>query len=155
MGIEEVLNAHTHWLIDTAPVIYYIEEHPKYLPLVDEIFPKLSNDGTNIYAFSSIITLTELLPHPLRQNNQDLANRYRDFLLHSRNFILFPVDEIIAERAAEIRAQYQCRTPDALQLATAIAHNATLFITNDKRLKNFPDLTILILEDYLSQTPTP
>ena len=154
MGIEEVLNVHTHWLIDTAPIIYYIEEHPKYLPLVDQIFPRLSNAGITIYAFSSVLALTELLPHPLRQNNQDLANRYRNFLLHSRNFVLLPIDEIIAEQAAEIRARYQYRTPDAIQLATAITHNATLFITNDKRPKNFPDLTILVLEDYLSQTPT-
>jgi hypothetical protein len=36
-----------------------------------------------------------------------------------------------------------------------VEHNATLFITNDKRLKNFPDLTILVLDDFLSQTPTP
>lgn len=155
MGIEEVLKLHTHWVIDTAPIIYYIEEHPKYLPLVDQIFPRLSGGSNSIYAFSSILTLTEVLSHPLRQNNQDLAKHYRDFLLHSRNFVLFPVEEIIAERAAEIRAQYQCRAPDAIQLATGLEHNATLFITNDKRLKNFPDLTILVLDDFLSRTTTP
>lgn len=154
MGIEKALNLHTHWVIDTSPIIYYIEEHPKYLPLVDQIFPRLSS-ASSIYAFSSILTLTEVLPHPLRQNNRDLAKRYRDFLLHSRNFVLFPVDEIIAERAAEIRAQYQYRTPDAIQLATGMERNATLFITNDKRLKNFPDLTILVLDDFLSPATTP
>ena len=82
MGIAEALNLHTHWVIDTAPIIYYIEEHPKYLPLVDQIFPRLSSANNSIYAFSSILTLTEVLPHPLRQNNRDLAKRYRDFLLH-------------------------------------------------------------------------
>lgn len=155
MGIEEILNLHTYWVIDTASIIYYIEEHPKYLAIVDQIFPGLSNASNNIYAFSSILTLTEVLPHPLRQNNHDLAKRYRDFLLHSRNFVLFTVDEIIAERAAEIRAQYQYRTPDAIQLATGVERNATLFITNDKRLKNFPDLNILALDDFLSPTTTP
>jgi len=64
VGIEEVLNLHTHWVIDTAPIIYYIEEHPKYLPLVDQIFPRLSSASNSIYAFSSILTLTEVLPHP-------------------------------------------------------------------------------------------
>lgn len=151
MGIEEVLKLHTHWVIDTAPIIYYIEENSKYLHIVDQIFPRL-NQG--IFAFSSILTLTEVLPHPLRQNNHDLAKRYRDFLLHSRNFVLYSVDETVAERAAEIRAQYQYRTPDAIQLATGLEHNATLFITNDKRLKNFPELTVLVLDDFLSQTPT-
>ncbi len=153
MGIDEVLNAHTKWVIDTAPVIYYIEEHPKYLRLVDKIFPRLSSTANSIYAVSSLITLTEVLPQPLRQNNHGLAKRYRDFLLKSRNFVLHPVDAPIAERAAEIRAQYQYRTPDAIQLATGLEHNATLFITNDKRLKSFSELTILVLEDFLEQTP--
>jgi len=63
------------------------------------------------------------------------------------------VDALIAERAAKIRAHYQYRTPDAIQLATGVEHNATLFITNDKRLKSFSALTILVLEDFLEQTP--
>ena len=155
MGIEEVLNAHTHWVIDTSPIIYYIEEHPKYLRFVDKIFPRLSSAANSIYAVSSLITLTEVLPQPLRQNAHELAQRYRNFLLKSRNFVLFPVDAPIAERAAEIRARYQYRTPDAIQLATGLEHNATLFIANDKRLKNFPDLTILVLEDFLEQAPAP
>jgi predicted nucleic acid-binding protein len=152
VGIEEILNSHTRWVIDTAPIIYYIEEHPKYLPLADKIFPRLSSASNSIYALSSIITLTEVLPHPLRQNKLALAKRYRDFLLHSRNFVLFPVDVTIAEHAAEIRAQYQYRTPDAIQLATGLEHNATLFITNDKRLKSFSELTVIVLDDFLDQT---
>jgi len=67
---------------------------------------------------------------------------------------LYPVDEIVAERAAEIRAQYQYRTPDAIQLATGLEHDATLFITNDKRLKNFLELTVLVLDDFLTHTLT-
>jgi len=152
MGIEEVLNLHTRWVIDTAPIIYYIEEHPKYLPLADKIFSRIGSANNSIYALTSIITLTEVLPHPLRQNKPQLAQRYRDFLLHSWNFILFPVDATIAERAAEIRAQYQFRTPDAIQLATGLEHNATLFISNDKRLKNFAELTVIVLDDFLDQT---
>ncbi len=155
MGIEEVLNEHTQWVIDTAPVIYYIEEHPKYLRLVDKIFPRFNSAANSIYAVSSLITLTEVLPQPLRQNDYELAKRYRDFLLKSRNFVLFPVDAPIAERAAEFRARYQYRTPDAIQLATGVEHDTMLFITNDKRLKNFSELTILVLEDFLEQSPAP
>lgn len=145
MGITEVLDMHACWVIDTAPVIYYIEENQKYLSIVDQIFLRLNQ----VTAFSSILTLTEVLPHPLRHGNEELAKRYRNFLLRSRNFSLHPVDAHIAERAAEIRARYQYRTPDAIQLATGIEYNASLFITNDKGLKSFPDLTILILEDFL------
>ncbi len=75
MELSEVLDVHTRWVIDTAPVIYYIEENPKYLHLVDQIFLRLNS----VHAFSSILILTEVLPHPLRQNNEPLAQRYRDF----------------------------------------------------------------------------
>lgn len=148
MAINEILDTHRCWAIDTAPVIYYIEENPKYVHLVDQIFLRLNR----VQAFSSILIISEVLPHPLRQGNELLAQRYRDFLLKSRNFSLHPVDATIAERAAEIRAHYQYRTPDAIQLATGVEHNATLFITNDKRLKNFPGLSILVLDDFLEQT---
>ena len=156
MEIEEILKLHTKWVIDTAPIIYYIEENPAYLHVVDKIFSRLiSHNGESVFAFSSIVTLTEVLTHPLRHNDQELASRYRRFLLKSHNFTLFHVDESIAERAAAIRARYNYRTPDAIQLATGVENHATLFITNDIRLKNFSDLTVIVLDDFISKTNMP
>jgi hypothetical protein len=41
----------------------------------------------------------------------------------------------VAERAAELRARYNLRTPDALQVATALVRRCEAFLTNDARLK--------------------
>ncbi|WP_273698707.1 PIN domain-containing protein [Syntrophothermus sp.] len=56
----------------------------------------------------------------------------------------------IAVRSAQIRAEYRLRTPDAIQLATAIESQATLFVTNDLKLPGkVGPLTVLFLKDYL------
>ncbi|MCC8109479.1 MAG: PIN domain-containing protein [Planctomycetes bacterium] len=52
----------------------------------------------------------------------------------------------IAESAAYFRASYKLRTPDAIQVATAIAMKAEYFLTNDFALADIPHLTILVME---------
>lgn len=41
--------------LDTAPLIYYVEEHPKYLPLVEPLIEAI--DEGKIAAYTSMITL--------------------------------------------------------------------------------------------------
>jgi predicted nucleic acid-binding protein len=59
------------------------------------------------------------------------------------------IDEKLAEAAALIRARYTVRLPDALQIAAAIHGEATLFLTNDKRVKKVDAIEILVLSDFL------
>jgi predicted nucleic acid-binding protein len=63
--------------------------------------------------------------------------------LESRFFDRIPVDLAIAERAAELRARYNLKTPDALQVATAIETGCNAFLTSDMRLKRITELRIL------------
>ena len=64
---------------------------------------------------------------------------------------MLTIDEKLAEAAALIRARYRFRLPDALQIAAAIEGEATLFITNDKRLKKIDAIEVLVLDDYLGR----
>jgi predicted nucleic acid-binding protein len=59
------------------------------------------------------------------------------------------IDEKLAEAAALIRARHAIRLPDALQIAAAIQGEATLVITNDKRLKKVDGVEVLVLSDFL------
>ena len=54
-----------------------------------------------------------------------------------------------AEKAADLRARYGIRLPDACQVAVALAGGATHFLTNDKRLRCVTELKVLVLNDYL------
>ena len=55
----------------------------------------------------------------------------------------------IAQKAAEIRASQNVRTPDAIQLATAVHAGAAFFLTNDLSLQKFPQLKVVIVEDLI------
>ena len=55
---------------DTGPLIYYIEEHPDYLTLVDELFKAI--DSGNTRGMTSVLTLQEVLVKPLREGRPDI-----------------------------------------------------------------------------------
>ena len=99
---------------------------------------------------TSTLTLTEVLVHPLRAGNIELAEQYRDILFAQENLITLPVSPVIAELAAQLRATRNLRTPDAIQIATAIQGGATFFFTNDARLHTIPDVEILVLDELLN-----
>ena len=53
----------------------------------------------------------------------------------------------VVDRAAELRTRYRLSTPDAIQLATAIGHNATRFYGNDRALRRVKELECVIMDD--------
>ncbi len=82
----------------------------------------------------------------MRLGNASLQQEYRDLLLHSNHFRTVWIDFGIAESAAELRARYNLRTPDALQIAAALSVGCEAFLTNDVTLKRVTDLRILVLD---------
>jgi predicted nucleic acid-binding protein len=148
MTLETVLTGVARLGLDTAPLIYFVEAHPHYDALVIEIFRRIA-DG-ELGGVTSVITLTEVLTQPLRQGRADLQAQYRDLLADSANFELISIDPAAAELAADLRARYNLRTPDALQIAVALAAGCQAFLTNDQTLKRVTELQIVILDDLIS-----
>lgn len=134
--------------IDTAPFIYLIEEHPRFLPVVIPVFEAIQ--GGRLRAATSSLTLMEVLVVPYRAGNLDLASAYEELLTRSGGLGVIDVDPPILRAAAHLRARYpSLRTPDALQLAAALAARCTTFLTNDRRLPDLPGLRVLSLDAYL------
>lgn len=131
--------------IDSAPLIYYIEEDTKYIRYMDHIFWLLKETSTQ--AITSVIILTEVLNKPMQLGNTKLLNDYREILASNSAFQLHLVDSNVAERAAELRAKYNLRTPDALHVATALVSGCKSFLTNDKALGRVTDIPVLILDE--------
>lgn len=101
-------------------------------------------------AFSSVITLTEVLPKPIEVGNEKLARKFAEFLKYGRNISLIEISTDVAERAGKLRGQYPgIRTIDAIQISVAIDVGADVFLTNDKKLKQIKELKVLVLKDYL------
>lgn len=130
--------------IDTSPFIYYIEKSAKYLKIIDPLFEAL--DRGDIQSVTSTLTLTETLVHPLRAGDIAVVSQYHAIFTRARNVTMLPVPETIASRAAELRASFGLRTPDAVQIATGIVAGASTFITNDQRLATAPGMKVIVLD---------
>jgi predicted nucleic acid-binding protein len=146
MGWIEDLHQRTVAL-DTAPVISFIAEETPYIELVRPVFQAIARG--DVQAVTSMITLAEVLVHPLREKDSDLAARYKEILLHSENLTVLALSEEVALKTAEMRATYGLRMPDAIQVATALVGKAQVLITNDKRLRVPTELKRVVLDDLL------
>jgi predicted nucleic acid-binding protein len=133
--------------LDTAPLIYYIEEKQKYLPLLDKLF--LANSKGRFLFKTSVITLLEVLVEPIRQKEFRLVEQYQNILCNSPTFEILDINIEISKKSAELRAGYGLRTPDALQMATAKYTSADYFITNDIRLKVVKEIEVLVLDELI------
>ena len=131
--------------LDSAPLIYFIEENPTYLEMTDAFFEAMVRGEFRVV--TSVVTLLEVLVYPLRQGNRILAQQYRDILFNEAGLTTIEVSPAIAEVAAQLRATYNLQTPDSIQMATAISGGASLFLTNDARLPSLPGLEVLLLEE--------
>lgn len=96
---------------------------------------------------TSTVSLLEVLVHPLKRGDDRLAHEYNDILLSSPHILTVPVTPATAQIAAELRATGKLKTPDAIQLATAINHRADAFLTGDRDFGDFDLLKILRVRD--------
>ncbi len=144
--INELEGLHSIFL-DTAPVIYYIEAHPSYGPLMKEAFDHLQSSGQIIY--TSTITITEVLPRPVSLNNNTLVEKFLEFFNRGKNINLLEISSPIAEQAGRLRGKYKSlKTMDAIQIAAALHSGSDAFLTNDIKLKQVKEIKIIVLNDY-------
>jgi len=120
--------------LDTNLFIYLIEENELYLNKVHNMLQFLEQNSYEI--ITSTLTLGEILTKPYKDNRLDLVKQYKAFFSDMK---LIELNSEIASLFANIRAKYNIKTPDAVQLASAVYGNADLFVTNDDRLSRFED----------------
>ena len=146
--IRDDLSKYSLVALDTSIFIYHFEKNKTYFNLTKEIFSRLDDD-LEFAAVTSILTLLEIAVKPIKEGRNDLLNEYSTKLLYDEKVTTLMFDNDIALKAAQLRAEYGIKTPDAIQIATAIIANADAFITNDKSLEKVEECTVLILDEYL------
>ena len=133
--------------VDTAVFIYFIEEHPQFLPAIVPLFQE-ADQGRRALV-TSALTLLEVLVVPYRAGNGLLADRYEALLTRSRGIRLVDLSHDQLRAAAQLRAATGVKAPDALQLVAAISGGCTTFLTNDRRLPPVPGLRVVELASYV------
>ena len=100
---------------------------------------------------TSTLTLLDALVQPCRVGNASLAEQYEAFLTRSYGLRCEEITSAILRAAAQLRATYNIKTPDAIQLATARVANCSVYLTNDRDLPSVPGIRILQVRSYLPQ----
>jgi len=144
MKIEDAFENVEIVFLDTAPVIYYVEENPNYFAIAKSIFDDLIENKTRL-AVISPVTLAECLVTPLRNGIVQRQQDFIDFLKDESKISFEIIDEETGQEAAIFRAKYNLKLPDALQVAVALQANCDALLTNDVIFKRVTEIPIIIL----------
>ena len=128
-------------VVDTAPIIYWLEGHARFAEQFAEVFHAAESGAASIVI--STVTLAEVLAGPIASGDELRTAQYREALTRGMGWQVAPIDAETAVEAARIRSAYRLRLPDAIQVATAIRVGAAALITHDKALARVAGLRVL------------
>jgi predicted nucleic acid-binding protein len=146
--LTALLRDHERMGLDTSIFIYHLERHARYFPLTQELLSGV--EAGKWTAVASTMALMELTVRPWQLERPDVARAYEDALTQFPHLTLADVTRDVARRAAQLRAQHSLRPADALHVATALAHDATLFVTNDRDFARLDIPHIVLLSDFVT-----
>jgi predicted nucleic acid-binding protein len=146
VSIAEHLQGVSKLFLDTAPIIYFVERNPQYLPYVRVVFEHIRD--SLLTAVTSPVTLAECLVRPYRLGQTELQQEFIDLMTGIEGIEFVRIDQTLALQAAQIRARYNLQLPDAFQIAVALAAGCEAFLTNDVIFRRVTELQVLVLDDF-------
>ena len=146
MTVSEALRGVARLGLDTSPFINFVERKAPYFDRCARVFEEI--DKGTVQATTGAITVTEVLVLPLRANATRLVAGYREIMTaFGPSLTVVSIDSAVADYAADLRARYSLRTPDALQVAAALHAGCDAFLTGDKGLRCVTEIKVLVLDD--------
>ena len=100
--------------------------------------------GTGRFLVTSRLSRLECRCKPLRAGDTVLLALYES-LLNGPEVQLVDLTADVVEKATELRANLNFKTPDALHLASAILVKATAFLTGDRALARCGEVSVEVL----------
>ncbi len=100
--------------------------------------------GAGALFVTSRLSRLECRVKPLRENDQQVLALY-DAFFSSTEVKLLELTDIVVEKATDLRAILNVRTPDALHLASALLAGASTFITGDRTLTRCTEISVEVL----------
>ncbi|CAN5922716.1 hypothetical protein BH11PSE3_BH11PSE3_06460 [soil metagenome] len=124
--------------MDSAPVIYFLEGHPKLGPYFQPLF-EAHAAGKLRFAVTTV-AVCEVLTGPLKSGEDAIVRRYRAVF---DSWQVIDLDADIAESAARLRASLRLKMADAIQAASALAINAAALVTYDRDFSRVRSLRVI------------
>ncbi|MEN6347907.1 MAG: type II toxin-antitoxin system VapC family toxin [Syntrophomonas sp.] len=144
MGIEGFPGKYKCIALDTNVFISLFSQEPlgeKVIPLIDAA----ANQG-KLELITSVLSFAECAFKPYQEGNWAALDQIK-LMFQMPHLTVYPMDALVAEEAARLRAVYRFKMPDAIHLATAIIFRADVFLTNDYRLALVKEIPVMKLDE--------
>jgi predicted nucleic acid-binding protein len=132
--------------LDTNIFITVKNQEPHF-EYCKQIIDKIENKVLN--GVMSTIVLMEVLVGFFQNNEKNAANAFANKAM--LNYDLISVDHEIAKKAANIRAQYGIKLPDAIIAATTLLSECDYFITKNKPLLKKLDIQKISPKEFVEK----
>jgi predicted nucleic acid-binding protein len=113
--------------LDACLLIYLVERHPRWADVVG----KAMAHAPNVQFGISPLVKFQCMVGPAKRGDPVLERAYTDVF---ELFVPLAMPESVYLQAAQLRARFGLKSPDALHLATAQHHRCEALWTNDERL---------------------
>lgn len=132
--------------LDACVVIYLLEAKEPFYSKVQEKLHHIADKTADTSIAISRLSVLECLVNPLRRQENLTIEQYRSFFSRQDLNIIELAPEVV-EKALWLRVNYNLRTPDALQAASALelSHRGLVFFTGDKTFKRVPELNVSLI----------
>jgi predicted nucleic acid-binding protein len=152
-SLERAVTKDERILLDTSTLISYLGVPDAVTPVATHVIDEWVRSGRNP-AIISMVTAMEVLVEPLTRGPGEEFLHVMDFLQRFPNLKAQPVDLVVAQEAASLRAQHKFRPPDALVIGTGVIAQVGCLVTNDKDWKKklapiAARVKVCYLEDHL------
>ncbi len=127
---------------DSAIIIYFLDHTGTFQARAVAALAPIAAAGDELVLTD--LTRLEYRVGPLRRGDARALAEYDRFAAQP-GVRTVPLTCGVYDRAAELRARYGFKPPDALHLAAAIVHGCDRFLTNDTRLNACTDISIDVL----------
>ena len=129
--------------LDTAPIIYFLENSEKYGDAVMGFF-EVHDDYNYV---TSVVSLAEYLTGAMKVGDGKAVESFDEFV-KAYEIEVLDIDSAISIAAARIRSRFTSfRFADAIQLAAAEISDCDVFLSNDFQLKQFDGIDCVMVEE--------
>lgn len=133
--------------IDARVLAYHLLGRPPYADLARRLLEGVRSG--RIEAQTSAVSVYQLLAEPYRAGSDEVAARVARYVSAFPGLEMVPVGASVARQAAQVQARLGGRAERSIQVATALAGDADLFVTRGSGLRRIAGMEVLNLEDYL------
>ena len=131
--------------LDANIFIYALEAVEPWAEVTGRLLSAI--EAGRFEAVTSELTLAECLVKPLELGRSEIAATYSALLQTRPGLAVVPIERLVLEEAARLRAEHRVPLADAIHMATASRSGCQAFVTNDLRFRSVPGVARISLAE--------